>query len=79
MKSYEIPQLELDAISINQSDIDERNYQVRLMKGVYSCCMADLIWFGEAKGDTELVLATELKALDLQRIAQRTAVKIRSL
>lgn len=43
------------------------------MKDVYSCCTADLIWFGEASNDTELGIATlrHMKKLDLQRITQR--------
>jgi hypothetical protein len=69
---HEARWLWVDAISINQKDINERNHQVRLMKDVYSCCTADLIWFGEASNDTELGVATlkRMKTLDLQRITQ---------
>ena len=69
---HEARWLWVDAISINQKDINERNHQVRLMKDIYSCCTADLIWFGEASNDTELGIATlkRMKTLDLQRITQ---------
>jgi hypothetical protein len=64
---HEVRWLWVDAISINQEDINERS-QVRLMKDVYSCCVADLIWFGEASGDTELGITTSrrMQKLDLQ-------------
>jgi hypothetical protein len=71
-RDYEARWLWVDAISINQKDIDERSHQVRLMKDVYISCMADLIWFGEAEDDTELALATlrRMKSLNVQRKTQ---------
>jgi hypothetical protein len=43
----------LDQICINQTDIEERNTQVLLMKDVYSHAQSTYIWLGEAGEDTE--------------------------
>ncbi|KAK7974357.1 hypothetical protein PG989_016205 [Apiospora arundinis] len=52
----------IDAICINQNDIDERGQQVALMKEIYSKTAQNLIWLGEGDEDVtwycEFVLDT---------------------
>jgi hypothetical protein len=40
------PLLWVDAICINQDDIEERNRQVKLMAFIYSRALAVLVWLG---------------------------------
>jgi hypothetical protein len=63
----------VDAICIDQNNIDERNQQVRLMKDIYSSCIRDLIWLGKAREDTENGIAslTRMKSLNLQRLTDQ--------
>jgi len=44
----------VDAICIDQSNIEERNQQVRLMKSIYSFCAVDLVWVGESDEYTKI-------------------------
>lgn len=37
----------VDALCINQSDVQERSQQVALMRKIYSCCRQDIAWLGE--------------------------------
>jgi hypothetical protein len=46
----------IDAICINQSDIPERNAQVRLMDSVYSHAQQTIVWLGEVSNDSDLAL-----------------------
>lgn len=59
----------VNAICIDQSNIDERSRQVQLMKDIYSFCIRDLIWLGEANDCTEGKLNTlvHMKSLNLRR------------
>jgi hypothetical protein len=59
-----------DAICIDQSNIEERNRQVQLMKDIYSTCTRDLIWLDEASGDTKngIDSLVRMKSLNLQRL-----------
>lgn len=41
----------VDAICINQNDVEERNYQVGLMSSIYSSAWRVLCWLGDPKGD----------------------------
>lgn len=41
----------IDAISVNQEDIDERSAQVCLMGDIYSRCKATLVWLGQDTSD----------------------------
>jgi hypothetical protein len=38
----------IDQISINQTDVSERNQQVRLMSNIYTQCQAVIVWLGKA-------------------------------
>ncbi|PMD62552.1 HET-domain-containing protein [Hyaloscypha bicolor E] len=50
-------ELWVDAICINQSDVDERNYQVALMRSIFSSAACVFGWLGS--GDDEMTLAIE--------------------
>jgi hypothetical protein len=47
----------LDAICIDQSDIQERNHQVQIMHTIYSSSEVVYIWLGESQSDSELLRA----------------------
>lgn len=38
----------IDAISIHQSDLEERAAQVNMMREIYSYCQTDILWLGHA-------------------------------
>lgn len=42
----------IDAICINQDDIEERNHQVTMMKEIYSRASNVIVWLGEASKDS---------------------------
>lgn len=67
--SHEPRTLWVDAICIDQNNIDERNWQVQLMKNIYSSCVRDLIWLGTAQEDTEIAIASlaHMESLNLRR------------
>lgn len=44
----------IDAICVDQYNIDERNQQVRLMRQVYSSCERCLVWLGEFAEDVSM-------------------------
>ncbi|KAF2853156.1 HET-domain-containing protein [Plenodomus tracheiphilus IPT5] len=44
----------IDAISINQSNMDERNHQVSLMRDIYTSAESVIVWLGLAEGHDEL-------------------------
>jgi hypothetical protein len=46
----------VDAICINQQNIPERNFQVQLMKEVYSNAERVLIWLGECEDESDLAM-----------------------
>ncbi|KAL6837346.1 heterokaryon incompatibility domain-containing protein [Trichoderma camerunense] len=41
----------IDALCINQTDLDERSQQVQLMRNVYTTCDQTVIWIGEPPED----------------------------
>ncbi|KAE9368013.1 HET-domain-containing protein [Stipitochalara longipes BDJ] len=63
----------VDAICINQSNIEERSQQVGLMKGIYSSCAVDLVWLGESDEWTQkaIDIVKRMKSLNLQRLTDR--------
>ena len=63
----------VDAICIDQSNTEERNQQVRLMKSLYSACAVDLVWIGESNEGTEnaIGIVKRMKSLNLQRLTDR--------
>lgn len=46
----------IDAICINQANIDERNAQVVLMRDIYQSAYSTAVWLGEALPDCEFAL-----------------------
>lgn len=48
----------VDAICINQDDIDERNAQVKRMGRIYSLATRVVVWLGEESADSRLALTT---------------------
>jgi hypothetical protein len=46
----------VDAICINQQNIPERNFQVQLMKEVYSNAERVFIWLGECEDESDLAM-----------------------
>src|SRR6202034_1027796 len=55
----------IDAICINQSDIEERNIQVKRMRDIYSQASGAILWLGKAADDSD-------KAMDMiDSVAQR--------
>ncbi|KAH6975010.1 heterokaryon incompatibility protein-domain-containing protein [Ilyonectria sp. MPI-CAGE-AT-0026] len=46
----------VDSICINQSDIAERNHQVRQMGAIYSSATEVVVWLGEGDDDTNVAL-----------------------
>jgi hypothetical protein len=61
----------VDAICINQSDVEERGHQVALMREIYSNCQRDIAWLDPMIGRTK-VKARELYSLpDLEEEEER--------
>jgi hypothetical protein len=46
----------IDALCINQEDIDERNYQVPLMGSIYEGASQTTVWLGPAADESDLVM-----------------------
>ena len=42
----------LDAMCINQCDVSEKEYQVRLMRDIYASATQVLVWLGGPSGDS---------------------------
>ena len=54
----------IDAICIDQSNIDERNHQVKLMRQIYASAKQVLVWLGEEENDSDSALDYLNWALD---------------
>lgn len=52
-KDYDPPQFWIDAICINQSDVKERNRQVRIMDQIYFRAKCVIIWLGKSYAQIE--------------------------
>lgn len=48
----------VDALCINQEDLEEKSHQITLMKDVYSRAEETCLWLGPAAGDSDLAMAT---------------------
>lgn len=44
----------VDAVCINQGDIDEKNHQVQQMRSIFSAASETIIWLGEGGGNTSV-------------------------
>jgi hypothetical protein len=56
----------IDALAINQSSIDERNKQVRIMPKIYSAARQTVIWLGPFDETISPILAL-INDLDVKR------------
>lgn len=48
----------VDALCINQADVEEKSHQITLMKDVYSKAEKTCVWLGPAADDSDLAMAT---------------------
>lgn len=48
----------VDALCINQADVEEKSHQITLMKDVYSGAEKTCVWLGPAADDSGLAMAT---------------------
>jgi len=55
----------IDQICIDQSNLEERNSQVKLMRKIYSSAIRTLIWIGDDSGDSHLALNLAEKIANL--------------
>lgn len=46
----------IDAICVNQSDVDERNFQVKIMRHIYTTAQRVLIWLGPEDSDSDIAM-----------------------
>ncbi|KLU86289.1 hypothetical protein MAPG_05305, partial [Magnaporthiopsis poae ATCC 64411] len=56
----------IDAICINQSDVDEKNTQLGLMEHIYSRARSVLVWLGEIPQRTGIFITAEERAMFLE-------------
>jgi Heterokaryon incompatibility protein (HET) len=56
-KRDDIKWIWIDALCINQNDINEKNHQVSLMRQIYSRAERVLSWLGEEDGDAQLAFS----------------------
>lgn len=64
-----VPCLWIDAICIDQSNLEERNQQVAQMRDVYTSAESVIVWLGVAQGNEELVYLLA-KHPDLHEVKQ---------
>ena len=57
----------IDALCINQQDIDERNQQIFLMPAIYSLAYEVIIWLGESRANTSIAMNFIAKHVHLDR------------
>ncbi|KAG6362939.1 hypothetical protein INS49_008034 [Diaporthe citri] len=48
----------IDALCINQTDVEEKSHQITLMRDVYSGAEATCLWLGPAADNSDLAMAT---------------------
>ena len=63
----------VDALCINQEDVNERSHQVTLMKSIYQHCKQDIAWLGPTADDKSTRAARVAKGFDLmERMGSKT-------
>ena len=56
LRTVKMPRtLYVDAVCINQKDLEEKQHQISLLSNVYANCMRTIIWVGEADSDTRFI------------------------
>jgi hypothetical protein len=53
----------IDAVCINQNDVDERNSQVAMMRDIYASAAQVTIWLGEEDEDSDIALESLLTVI----------------
>lgn len=48
----------VDALCINQADVEEKSHQITLMRDIYSRAEETCVWLGPAADDSDLAMAT---------------------
>jgi hypothetical protein len=48
----------IDALSIDQANLNERNHQVRVMKDIYQSASRVIVWLGQPKDNSDLAMAS---------------------
>ena len=69
----------IDAVCINQADVDERNRQVSVMNRVYSAAKQVLIWLGEARGESDLAMKRIREMGESQKVTAAERVILEEL
>ena len=64
----------IDAICINQSDYDERQQQVQIMRDIYASATKVLAWLGEPSDDSDLAMKLVQKT-ELQKVQVKNSVE----
>lgn len=80
MRLHDAPRMVwIDAVCINQNDIDERNQQVALMYKVYLNTVHNLIWLGDDDGTTGKALQQVASFLEDARVETDDYVQFKRL
>ncbi|KAM0165377.1 hypothetical protein ACHAPC_010205 [Botrytis cinerea] len=65
----------IDAICINQEDLNERGHQVQLMAKIYSKASQVVVWLGEAADNSDLALEEIVIAANQSEISSRKTTR----
>ena len=70
----------IDALSINQSDVDEKNFQLQLMAEIYRDAQSVLVWLGKATDDSNhaMKIARKWGKKHLDRESRYLVLKVRN-
>ena len=67
----------VDALCINQEDVNERSHQVTLMKSIYQRCKQDVAWLGPTADDKSSRAAKVALGFDLmQKMGSKTVANL---
>lgn len=69
----------IDAVCINQADLDERNSQVRIMPEIYSKASCVLVWLGHDKDPESQIMLRYGTVKEIIRRVNKRAKKLRKL
>lgn len=69
----------IDAICINQADLDERNGQVRIMPEIYSKASCVIVWLGHDKDPDSQIMMRDGNVKEIIRRVNKKANKLKKL
>lgn len=69
----------VDPVCINQRDIGERNHQVFMMNRVYSAAEQALVWLGEARDHSDIVIKRLKELAESQEMTVIEQITLRCL